>query len=395
MADASVTNTFVSGTSIVAADMNQNFTDLVNFLNNRNSGATSWTKVVTTSDGTIGGNLAVTGNTAISGTLAVTGTSTLTGAVTANGAMEVVGAFTPTGGISGDISFAGAVTFTGGVANLFGYRRPNLVFVNTSTVDVENNTDTANQTSILFPDGTIRSVVENTAAAHKYRRFIITATAEYTTGTEDSGLHSGTTEDTNTWYAIYAVKSQIDSTKFILDGNLVMPVQANYATLDTAFGTNGWVYLGMIRNGDSQASTGDILSFVQAGPKTEFTNVYTASATGDTQYGIAVGDTTTTDMSWTVANGTGDLQVPAQILFLDWTSSTTSGATFITYFYNTAKSVKFGSQYMPGLAGQGVVSLFNDIPTSQGFMNSSSSTGKSIGIRGFTDGILSGSSPTR
>lgn len=42
MANLAVTNTFVDGTVITASGHNQNFSDIVNYINNRNDGSTAW-----------------------------------------------------------------------------------------------------------------------------------------------------------------------------------------------------------------------------------------------------------------------------------------------------------------------------------------------------------------
>jgi hypothetical protein len=152
------------------------------------------------------------------------------------------------------------------VGQISGYRRPRLQYNSGETVDVENNTGTANQTVIMFPDGERRTVTENLASTDKYRRFNITATAEFTSGTEESGLRSGLSEANNTWYAIYAVKSQINTDNFVLVGDTTLPLQANFSTLNSRYTTDGWVYLGMIRNGANDGvNLSDILNFSQTG----------------------------------------------------------------------------------------------------------------------------------
>lgn len=201
------------------------------------------------------------------------------------------------------------------VTTWMGYRRPNLSRTGATTIDVENNTGTANQTSILFPDGTIRSVTENTASTHKYRRFTITATAEFITGTEDSGLYTGLSEAANTWYAMYAVKSQIDSSKFVLVGTTTLPLQANYATLNTNLGTDSWVYLGMVRNGDGSAGNSDLLPFNQSGGVTYFTNQVTTATLSSSVVGGMAGiimatNASATSLTWAYATGTGSAQIP-------------------------------------------------------------------------------------
>ena len=189
------------------------------------------------------------------------------------------------------------------------YRRPVLKYVSATQMDIENNTGTSNETRIIFPDGTERSVTEDTSSAHKFRRFTITASAEYQSGTEDSGLYSAISEATDTWYAIYCVKSQINTANFILVGDTALPLQANFSTLNTRYGTDSWIYLGLIRNGDNSATTGDILEFDQTGNKTLFKNV----VTGNEQDGQGIRLATTasaTSLAYTYASGTGTTQIP-------------------------------------------------------------------------------------
>lgn len=45
MANVAVTNTFTAGTTAVASQVNTNFTDLVNYINNRNGGSATWDAV--------------------------------------------------------------------------------------------------------------------------------------------------------------------------------------------------------------------------------------------------------------------------------------------------------------------------------------------------------------
>jgi len=219
------------------------------------------------------------------------------------------------------------------------YRRPVLEYVSTTTVRVENNTGTANQTSILFPDGNLRSVTENTGSTHKYRLFTISATAEFTTGTEDSGLYTGLSEETNTWYAIYAVKSTINTANFVLVGTKTLPIQANYSTLNTNLGTNGWVYLGLIRNGDNSAATGDICSFRMCGNTTFLTNTVTVNY-GGTACGV-IWSSSASDVAqtWTYAAGTANLELPNNISFVNVFFGRGAGATakdYVTIMNGTA-----------------------------------------------------------
>lgn len=194
------------------------------------------------------------------------------------------------------------------------WKRPTLIRNSNSTVDIDDNTGTAHQTRMLFGDGNYRTVTEDTSSTNKYRRFDITATAEFTTGTEDSGLRSGLSEASNTWYAIYAVKSLINSANFVLVGDTTLPLQASYSTLNSRYGTNSWVYLGLIRNGDGSGAASDIVDFVQHGNYTCFSNNTTTSV-GNTSNGLRLANTAgATSLTWAYSAGTGTSDVPGNVL---------------------------------------------------------------------------------
>jgi hypothetical protein len=198
------------------------------------------------------------------------------------------------------------------ISSWLSYRRPNLQFISITTVDVEVNTTTANTTTIVFPDGEVRTVTEDTSSTNKYRRFDITATANFTSGTEDSGVRSGIAEATNTWYAIYAVKSVIDATKFVLAGDTTLPLVANASTLNSRYGTNSWTYLGMIRNGDNAGATGDILAFFHHGNMTLFKNVVTGNVINSSGLRLATSASATT-LTYGTSDGTGTTDIPNHI----------------------------------------------------------------------------------
>lgn len=192
------------------------------------------------------------------------------------------------------------------------YRRPNLQWISATEIDVEVNIRSANQTRIVFTDNDIRTLIEDTSMTTKFRRFNITETADFSVSTENSGLRSGLSEASNTWYAIYAVKSQLDSTKFVLVGDTTLPLLANVATLDGFYGTDGWLYLGLIRNGDGDSAPSDILDFIQMGEKTFFKNVFDSESIG-----IKFLEPTTSG-SWAYAAGTSGLVLPNNISVAIW-----------------------------------------------------------------------------
>lgn len=298
------------------------------------------------------------------------------------------------------VADGGTATFTGTAViptatittlghTLAGYRRPVLKWVSITSVDVENNTGTANQTTIVFPDGSVRSVTEDTSSTHKYRRFIITDTAQFTTGTEDSGMRSGESEAVSTWYGMYAVKSAVDATKFVLVGSVTIPTQGNFATLNTNLGgANNWVYLGMIRNGDNSGTTGDILKFVQNGNTTYFQNTCVMSGTS-TAYGTRLAQGTG-DLTWTYASGTGAAQVPSHILVGQITITDvevgSSGNHTVTLGASAGRSVGTGFQVS---LGEVVMTVW--MPLSENVrIASTADDNNSIALSGYMDGALNG-----
>ncbi len=215
-------------------------------------------------------------------------------------------------GLASATATGDAVAYDQVSAILSGYRRPNLTAISATTVDVEVNSGTANTTDIVFPDNTRRSVTENTGSTSKYRRFIITEAAEFTSGTENSGLLSSLSEAANTWYQIYAVKSLINAANFVLVGTTTTPTQANFATLNSAFGTNGWVYLGRIANGDNASATTDIVSFKHVGNLMTFTNVGAGNTFNSNGIRLATTASAAT-LTWSRSAGTAIPAIPGEL----------------------------------------------------------------------------------
>lgn len=156
---------------------------------------------------------------------------------------------------------------------LMKYRRPNLIWIDNQTIDIENNVQNdANATMIIFPDGDVRTVSENTAVSHQYRR-IKRSDSPSLTATHDSGL---STTNIDNWVPIYAVKTTDDATKFVLVGNQLLPILSNFSALNSAYGSSGWLYLGLIHTGRSD---NNFMKFRQSGNTTIFLE-YTTGATG-------------------------------------------------------------------------------------------------------------------
>jgi|WetSurMetagenome_2_1015567.scaffolds.fasta_scaffold58262_3 hypothetical protein len=203
-------------------------------------------------------------------------------------------------------------------ANLFSYRRPNLRYGSTTTVDIENIPVNSGQRTILFPDGDYR--IDSTSS---HITFDITRNAVLN-GSNQSGLRTSLSEATNTWYAIYAVKEQ-NASGFVLVGDTLLPVIGNLASLNTNFGTNSWVYLGLIRNGDNNAATGDILRFCQNGNFTVLSNRPGGGAAPGTVLASTAG---ATSITYTYSAGTGTTNIPDNIGIMKWYAG--SGGTTTT-----------------------------------------------------------------
>lgn len=185
------------------------------------------------------------------------------------------------------------------------WRRPVLQFGSITTIAVESGLDgTSGDIPMQFPDGTIRTETSTTRTT-----FNITRNAVLVTSGAQSGLTGATSEAANTWYALYAVKVTDSSSLWVTVGSTVLPLQANFTTLNTAYGANGWVYLGLVRNGDNSGATSDLLDFIQTGNFTMFKN----SGTGNVLNGSGVRLATSasaTSITYSYSAGTGTTDIP-------------------------------------------------------------------------------------
>jgi hypothetical protein len=265
----------------------------------------------------------------------------------------------------------------------FTYRRPNLVFVDTNTVDVEGNTGTANQTCVFFPDER-RCVTETTSSTDQFRRLKMSATATLS-GTWDSGLRSGLTLGTSSWWLIYAVKTTDNSSNFVLVVDSVTPTQGNYALLNSNFGSNSWVYLGAIRYGDNSNNPAGILSFTQSGGKTEFTNLKSASNPGIILNTQASG----TNIDWEYNTGVSSVAVPSNFVFGIYTVTETGACTP----WQIRSGDRNQNYFVMDTAG--TVSDFTIEKTlNQGLnLQCSGSSPQTINLTGWTDNALYGGNP--
>lgn len=196
------------------------------------------------------------------------------------------------------------------------WRRPVLQFGSVTTVAVESGLDgTSGDIPMLFPDGTVRTETSTTRTT-----FDITRNAVLVTSGAQSGLTGATSEATNTYYALYAVKVTDSSTLWVTVGSTVLPIRANFTTLNTAYGSNGWVYLGTIRNGDQSTATGDILKFVMSGNMTVFKNNCANAGVGSGT-GVLLASGTAASTTYTYSAGTAGAVIPNHITIVKWLNS--------------------------------------------------------------------------
>lgn len=251
------------------------------------------------------------------------------------------------------------------VAQINTYRRPRIQYISVTTVDIENNTGTSNETCVLFNDG-MRCVTENTASTSQYRRFIITEVAA-NSGTHNSGL-SGAVEANNTWYHLYAWKTSDNTARFVVSGSTNSPTQANFAALNTMYGTNAWVYLGRIANGDNSAAGGDIKNFEQSGNLFLFEGAATGVA--QTLVGLRMNACSAAgSCTWSYTSGTTVPAIPSDIRIGIMSVGVTNNAGGyrvqnadgnIEYISGGADSVSVAVRLTPHSVAQGIKAVSGD-----------------------------------
>jgi hypothetical protein len=279
------------------------------------------------------------------------------------------------------------------VPNVAHYRRPNLTWVSSTVVSVETGLDgTSGDAVIMFPDGNIRTETSSSRYQMTISQNAVFTNA--TLGSNQGGLRTGSVTS-NTWYACYAVKVTTFTANWVLVADTVLPIQANYSTLNTNFGTNGWLYLGLIRYGDGLNFTTSILNFFQTGNMTIICPQNNSFNYGGDNPGPQMATTAgATSLTYTYAAGTGNLQVPNNIGMVYW--GVTFGGSgsnidcFVTSQFNGHIPLFRGEM----VTGDGYYVHFF-YPATMGIGTQSSiSAGISIWLEGWTDLALGvGSNP--
>lgn len=224
------------------------------------------------------------------------------------------------------------------------YRRPRLINVSGTEVDIESGTVgglTAGGSSItvIFPDGAVYNSTGTEAS-----QAVITSTANWGNPLS-AGIRRGEKLTGNMWEHFYLVKSSVpgDTTHFVTVISSWAAIPSNYNQLNTNFcgagGSNCWVYEGAWPYGDGSASVNAFPVGDQSGNMTCLKNSETGVVRN--QRGIRLASTAgATSVTWSYAAGNliGSGQIPANLLIgtLSMSSTGTSflatdGAGAVTY----------------------------------------------------------------
>lgn len=203
------------------------------------------------------------------------------------------------------------------------YQKPVLEYNSSTTVRLQNNTSTTDETVIYFPTF-VAAVTESSPS--KYRHASISNTANgYGTGdagAAQGGRKSGLALTTNKWYYVYACKLRSGSdysattAKFIILFDDTAP--SDETTLNTAYGTGNWVYLGLVRYGWGAAgSSSEIIPFKYSNKG--WCSFYQKGSSGYGGLNLAYSTTdadNTASAFYTIAAGVSGNVIPATIGFV-------------------------------------------------------------------------------
>lgn len=197
------------------------------------------------------------------------------------------------------------------------YKKPVLQWESSTSVSVQNNSATSDETIIYFPTFVASIEEENPS---KFRKADITNEARgYQTsssGTARGGRRDGLSLTTNSWYAVYAAKvrsgTDYDETtaKFVLVFDSTLPTSANESTLDSRYGEGCWNYMGLVRYGfGATGSSSAIPKFIQSNKG--WTYFYEKSSSGYGGVNLAYSTSSSSnDPLYTFDDGTSGNVIP-------------------------------------------------------------------------------------
>jgi hypothetical protein len=270
------------------------------------------------------------------------------------------------------------------------YRRPVLQYSSGTVVIVETGIDgTSGDCRILFPDGNLRTDTSTSRIQCNL------AQVAALSGTAQSGLRTGS-QTANTWYSFYAVKTSDNTSNFVIVADVLFPYQSNFSTFNTNFGTNSWVYLGTLPNGDNSGATNVIKKFVMVG-NTVF--LQQATTTGFNVVGTCTGllyATTAgaTTLTYTLATGgTVGTQLPLHFILVNWYLACAPAAGELR-IQDSSGSRQIATTACP-TSNSGGANLWVDQVLGIKITNgASASKAQDIALHGYVDGVLGvGSNP--
>lgn len=273
------------------------------------------------------------------------------------------------------------------IPNIARYRRPNLVFSGATIISVETGLDgIAGDAVILFSDGNLR-----TETASSRYQMTITQNAVFnnaTLGNNQGGLRTGSVVN-NTWYCLYAVKCTQFLSNWVLVADTVFPIQANYATLNSNFGINGWVYLGVLPYGDGASVPGAFTSFYQSG-----NSFVLANNIGDGRgNGVRLAVTASAqNLAWVYATGSsiGSAQVPPTLLIGTFLVNTGSNGNWVI----SPSDIGFYYEERESQTNERYATVANAVMARGMRSNNDGATSNTIYLKGYVDNVLGvGSNP--
>lgn len=228
------------------------------------------------------------------------------------------------------------------------YRKPVLVFNDTGSFTVENNTGTSNETLVLMRDRAL-SVTESTSTGAIRKCSLATTASGYIstdTGNAKSGIRAGLTASGNTWYYVYFVRvrygSNSSSNYFIMVVDDTSPVQSNVATLDTRYGTGEWVYAGLIRRGYNDGATSTTLVNFRMDGFGRTTFLSSGSTTSGFGGIVLVDEANDADSSYTISIGSTNLAIPVTVSFAEFSGFRTDDGFAMYYRDNVGTNLMSG-----------------------------------------------------
>lgn len=152
---------------------------------------------------------------------------------------------------------------------LVGYKKPVLIYFDSTTILLEQNVATASTSLVVFPIGPL-AVTEDLSVSSRLRQLSLNTVANgfspLHVGAARSGVRTSIALSPNTYYFIYAVVVQggddATSNIFVMVLDDTSPVPDNWSTLDSRYGAGMWQYLGPIRIGHGLSMTTTMVPFV-------------------------------------------------------------------------------------------------------------------------------------